>query len=83
MPLSPLNPKRPPSLDPDSRASDRIAALERRLRTLEGVQSGGSTQNSSPLVTALPTAGRKGRTVILSSDGKLYRDSGSAWVAIG
>jgi hypothetical protein len=62
--------------------ADGLAALERRIRTLEGYLSGGTVQQV-PVVLNLPTAGRKGRLVILDSDSKLYRDTGTSWFAIG
>lgn len=82
MPLTPLNPRRPPSGTPEGRTADRLAALERRFKTLEGSYSGGASM-TIPVVTSLPTAGRKGRLVILDSDSKLWRDNGSSWVAVG
>ena len=33
------------------------------------------------VVSSLPSAGTQGRTVFLTSDNKLYRDTGSAWTA--
>lgn len=33
------------------------------------------------VVASLPAAGTQGRTVLLTSDNKLYRDTGSAWTA--
>lgn len=82
MPLTPINPARPPATDPDARTAGKIAELERRIRTLESYLQGGATQQV-PVVQGLPAAGRKGRLVILNTDGKLYRDSGASWVAIG
>ena len=83
MPLTPINPGQPPPGTIEARTAQRLAALERRLKTLEGLLSGGSSQQPAPVVGSLPTAGRLGRQVILASDGKLYRDNGASWVAIG
>jgi hypothetical protein len=82
MPLPPADPRRPPAGTPQERSSERIAALERRIRNLESYLNGGAVQQI-PVVAALPAAGRKGRAVILDSDSKLYRDNGSSWVLIG
>jgi hypothetical protein len=82
VPLPPLDPNRPPSGDPGSRVADRLAALERRLRTLEGMLSGGATQQI-PVVDNLPPAGRLGRLVVLAGDSRVFRDTGSSWVAVG
>lgn len=82
VPLTPIDPARPPSGDTSARVAVRLAALERRLRTLEGLLNGGATQQV-PVVMSLPTAGRKGRLVIFDGDSKLYRDNGTSWVAVG
>jgi hypothetical protein len=82
MPLSPIQPGRPPATSHDARVAERLAALERRVRTLEAYFSGGSTQQV-PLVQSLPSPGRKGRLVMLAGDGKVYRDTGAAWTAVG
>ena len=34
------------------------------------------------VVSSLPSAGTQGRTVFLTSDNKLYRDTGSAWTSV-
>ena len=34
------------------------------------------------IVSSLPSAGTQGRTVFLTSDNKLYRDTGSAWTSV-
>ncbi len=78
----PVDPAIPPPVHPDARLHERIAALERIVRTLSAYLNGGSVQQA-PVVSALPAAGRQGRLVILSTDSKLYRDNGSSWVAIG
>lgn len=80
--LPAADPRRPPAQTPDARTSTRIGKLERHVRTLLGYINGGSVQQV-PVVASLPTAGRKGRLVILDSDNKLYRDNGSSWVAVG
>lgn len=74
----PIDPAIPPAGTPDARLADRVAQLERQLRALEQFLAGGGVQ--IPVVTALPTAGRQGRLLILASDGKIYKDSGAAWV---
>jgi hypothetical protein len=73
-----INPAAPPSLDPQARLMDRIATLERKMRTIEGFLSGGSVQQV-PVVDVLPTAGREGRQVYLSTTNKLYLDNGASW----
>jgi hypothetical protein len=76
----PLDPAMPPAGDLTGRFNERIAALERKARNVESWLQGGTTQQF-PVVTVLPTAGRQGRAVVLSSDSKLYIDNGSTWVA--
>ena len=34
------------------------------------------------VLSSLPSAGTQGRTVFLTSDNKLYRDTGSAWTSV-
>lgn len=75
----PLDPWIPPGTSPDARLADRLAKLEREVRDLQRFLAGGGIQ--APVVTALPTFGRKGRLVVLASDNKLYLDTGAAWVA--
>jgi antitoxin (DNA-binding transcriptional repressor) of toxin-antitoxin stability system len=83
MPLTPLRPGAPVPITQEGRVAARLAAIERRMRQIASQSSGGSSQNPAPLVDVLPAAGRLGRQVILSTTGKLYRDNGVAWVAIG
>ncbi|HXH88253.1 MAG TPA: hypothetical protein VNI55_06565 [Gaiellaceae bacterium] len=77
----PVDPYVPPQLDPGARIYERIAELEARMRAIESYLQGGATQQV-PVVFVLPTAGRKGRVVMLDSDNLLYRDTGAAWVAV-
>jgi hypothetical protein len=74
-----VDPTIPPSSNPDDRQNQRLAQLERKVRALEALVAGGANQIA--VVTALPTAGRQGRIVVLTSDHKLYVDTGSAWAA--
>jgi len=76
-----LDPYRPPGVDPNLRLYERIADLERQVRELRAYVQGGSVQQV-PVVDALPTAGRKGRLVMLDSDNLLYRDTGTAWALV-
>jgi hypothetical protein len=76
----PLDPAVPGATSPEGRLMERLAALEKKVRNMEQYHSGGTTQQF-PLVTVLPTAGRKGRAVVLSSNSKLYIDNGVAWIA--
>ena len=41
-----------------------------------------STIKPIEIVTTLPTVGTQGRVVFLTSDNKLYRDTGTAWVSV-
>lgn len=72
----------PINRDPLQKAYARIADLERRVANLERMLNGGAA-SQLPVYSALPTAGRQGRIVILATDGKIYRDTGAAWVAVG
>ena len=76
------NPKAPPPTNPDARVWAKLAELDRRLSTIESYFSGGSA-SQVPVVDGLPLAGRLGRLIILRGDSKLYRDNGSAWIAVG
>lgn len=76
----PLDPYRPPQLDPHARLLDRIAELERQMRSLLAFLQGGCV-SQIPVVDALPSAGREGRLLGLSTNGKVYYDNGSSWVA--
>jgi len=75
-----LDPSAPPPSGTDERQALRIASLERRIRTLEAYIAGGGSQ--LPVVSALPTAGRKGRILFNAGDGKVYADTGSSWSAL-
>ena len=77
----PVDPSQPPQLEPSARVYQRLADIEARMRAVESYLQGGATQQV-PVVSALPTAGRKGRVVMLDSDNLLYRDTGAAWVAV-
>lgn len=76
----PLDPFPPPQLDPDARLLARIGELERQLRTIQQFLQGGSV-GQIPVVSALPSGQRAGRLVGLSTNGKLYYDNGTSWVA--
>lgn len=76
----PLDPYMPPAGTPSERLADQIADLNRRLKNIEAFLQGGAVQQF-PVVDALPTPGRKGRAVVLSSDSKLYVDNGTSWIA--
>ena len=76
-----LDPSRPPSLDPDVRVYERLAELERQMREIRAYMQGGALQQV-PVVDALPTAGRKGRVVMLATDNLLYRDDGTSWALV-
>jgi hypothetical protein len=78
----PIDPASPPSGDSQLRLLERLANLERELRTIKSTLSGGATAQL-PVVAALPPAGRLGRLLILSTDGHVYRDTGAAWVDVG
>jgi hypothetical protein len=77
----PVDPYRPPSLDPGARVYERLADLEQRLRNMEAYLQGGTVQQI-PVVTALPVAGRAGRLVMLDSDKLVYRDTGVTWLPL-
>lgn len=76
----PLDPNMPHAPSAEGRNAERLAAIEHDLRVIKQYLSGGSTQQF-PVVSVLPTPGRMGRAVVLSTNGKLYIDSGTAWVA--
>lgn len=69
----PIDPAIPRTGGATERVFERLAALERRIAVLEA-------NSALPVVAALPAAGRAGRVVMLASDGKLYRDTGAAWI---
>lgn len=75
-----LNPALPEPTGQAQRLVTEVAALMRRVETLERALQGG-TASAHPVVDALPAAGRAGRVLMLASDGKLYADTGAAWVA--
>jgi hypothetical protein len=75
----PVDPAIPSSNNPDIRMMERLAALEREVGTLKR-QLQGQAVSQIPVVTTLGTAGRIGRIVMLRSDQKLYRDTGTSWV---
>jgi len=77
-----LKPSVPGPLDPTQRLYTRIADLERQVSNLQRMLNGGAA-SQIPVVNPLPTQGRLGRIVIFSSDLKLYRDTGTGWVAVG
>jgi hypothetical protein len=70
-----------PSTTTGEQLARRLADLEARVKQLESQLQGGAVLRV-PVVTALPTAGSKGRVVMLDSDSLLYRDNGAAWVAV-
>jgi hypothetical protein len=74
----PVNPAAPQPSSRDERISDRLAALERKVGNLESFINGGSSGHL-PVVSVLPAAGRAGRQVFLTSDSKLYVDTGTVW----
>lgn len=76
----PVDPAALSAPDPALRQAQSIANLERRVRILEG-QLQGRSVDGFPVVPALPAFGREGRALVLSTDHKLYVDSGTAWVA--
>lgn len=78
--MSPVDPAAPPPSGLDSRVQARLEVLERKINSLESFINGGAS-GQFPVVSSLPTAGRKGRVVFNSSDSKVYVDTGSAWVA--
>lgn len=73
-----VDPSVPPQIDATGRLLERVAALERQVRELQSYLQGGSVQQI-PSVNALPAAGRKGRLVFLTTDSKVYKDTGAAW----
>ena len=83
MPLPPINPKRPAAFTHDGRIASRLAALEREVRGLKNWLSGGTTQQVPVVTLASFPAGRLGRVVMNRTDGKVYRDNGSAWQLVG
>ena len=42
-----------------------------------------STLKAIEVVSTLPAAGTAGRTVFLTTNGRIYRDNGAAWVSLG
>lgn len=78
----PVDPGIPPPAGKDANIAARLAQLERELRNLKTFLNGGAG-SQFPVVSTLAglPAGRKGRGVFNSSDGKLYVDNGTAWVA--
>lgn len=74
----PVDPAGLPSRDPQERLLERLAALEREVRSLTALVNGGAA-GQIPVVQTLPAAGRAGRLVFLASDGKVYKDTGAAW----
>jgi len=73
----PINPAAPQPSSLEGRLLDRVAQLERKMANLETMLAGGSVQ--IPAVDTLPAAGRPGRLVYLTSDGLVYKDTGSGW----
>lgn len=69
----PTDPAAPFTSDPALALAERLSQLERRLAAVE-------TREGIPVVTSLPAFGRKGRLVFLTTDSKVYKDTGSAWV---
>jgi len=63
------------------RPYESLSNLERRVKTLEAQVQGKAT-DSIPVVAVLPTAGRQGRVLMLSSDSTVWKDTGSAWVLL-
>lgn len=77
----PIDPTLPPPQNTDARLAERLAKLEREMRTLKTFLNGGAA-SQVPVVSSFASlpAGRKGRVAFNSSDGKLYVDNGSSWV---
>lgn len=76
----PVDPAALPSSTPDGRLAERLASLERQLRTLTSLANGGAA-GQIPVVAALPASGREGRLVKLAGGG-VYVDTGAAWTAL-
>lgn len=68
----PADPAAPFTTDPTLALLERLARLEQRLLAVEA-------REGIPVVATLPAAGRKGRLVFLTTDGKVYKDTGAAW----
>jgi len=76
----PVDPNIPPPTSPEDRLADRLARIERELRTLTALVNGGAS-SQLPVVSALPAAGREGRLVKLQAGG-VYIDTGSSWAVL-
>lgn len=65
----------------EANIAERLASLERTVRTLSTFLNGGAS-GQVPVVASFASlpAGRRGRVAFNSSDGKLYVDNGSSWV---
>lgn len=75
----PVDPAIPPAIDPQRRLAEALGELRRRVTALEAV----GTLGQIAVVDALPAGQRKGRLVMLSTDNTIYKDTGTAWVAVG
>lgn len=57
----------------------RVAKLEAQLARAEGTPA----IPSYATLAAAGAAGRSGRIIYVVADGKVYRDNGAAWSAVG
>jgi hypothetical protein len=63
-------------------ATSAVTADKAAAGIIDAVTKFVSSLKPVEIVTSLPSPGTQGRTVFLTTDNKLYRDTGSAWTAV-